>query len=88
MKSLLLAGAMIVATGATSFADGFCWVVGNRATSKCAIVTRNPVIYPYGGGNFWFGDGPYQSVADARLARSTIGVCSKDDPAAEKDGAS
>jgi hypothetical protein len=63
-------------------------VVGNRATSKCDIVTRNPVIYPYGDGNFWFGDGPYRSVAEARLARSTIGVCPKDDPAAEKDGAS
>ncbi len=88
MKSLLLAGAMIVATGATSFADGFYWVVGNRATSRCDIVTRDPVIYPYGGGNFWFGDGPYRSVAEARLARSTIGVCPKDDPAVEKDGAS
>jgi len=88
MKSLLPAGSMIVATGATSFADGFYWVVGNRATSRCDIVTRNPVIYRYGGGNFWFGDGPYRSVAEARLARSTIGVCPKDDPAAEKDGAS
>ena len=30
-------------------------VVGNRATNKCDIVTRNPVVYMYGGGNFWFG---------------------------------
>jgi hypothetical protein len=44
MKSLLLAGAMIVATGATSFGDGLYWVVGNRAISKCDIVTSNPVI--------------------------------------------
>jgi len=40
IKSLLPAGAMIVATGATSFADGFYWVVGNRATSKCGSQAR------------------------------------------------
>jgi hypothetical protein len=34
----------------------------------------------YGGGDFWFGDGPYRSVADAKLARSTIGVCPEKDP--------
>jgi hypothetical protein len=85
MKSLLLAGAMIAATGATSFADGFYWVVGNRANSKCDIVTRNPVIYPYGGGDFWFGDGPYTSLEDAKLARSTISACPKQDPQANKD---
>ena len=44
MKALMLAGAMIVATGTASFADGLYWVVGNRATSKCDIVTSNPVI--------------------------------------------
>jgi hypothetical protein len=85
MKSLLLAGAMIVATGATSLADGYYWVVGNRATSRCDIVTSNPVIQPYGDGTFWFGDGPYRSVADAELARSTIRACPKDDPPAKKD---
>ncbi len=88
MKSLLFAGAMIVATGATAAADGYYWVVGNRATSKCDIVTRNPVIYPYGGGNFWFGSGPYGSLSDARLARSTISACPKDDAQADKDDAS
>jgi hypothetical protein len=89
MKSLLLAGAMIVATGSVSFADGlYYWVVGNRATSKCDIVTRNPTIFPYGGGDFWFGDGPYTSVSDAKLARSNIRACPKDDPAADKDRAS
>ena len=89
MKSLLLAAAMIVAIGATSFADEFYWVVGNRANSKCDIVTRNPVIYPYGGGNFWFGDGPYTSIDDAKLARSTISACPKQDPQANsKDGPS
>jgi len=57
MKSLLPAGAMIVATGATSFADGFYCVVGNRATAKCEIVTGNPVINAQVGGNIWFGSG-------------------------------
>ena len=79
MKALILAGAMTVAVGTVCFADGLYWVVGSRATSKCEIVTRNPIIYPYGGGDFWFGDGPYRSLADAKLARSTIGACPKDD---------
>ena len=88
MKSLLLAGAMIVATGATSLADGYYWVVGNRATNKCDIVTSNPSIYPYGGGDFWFGDGPYRSLADAKLARSTIRACPRDDASADRGAAS
>jgi hypothetical protein len=88
MKSLLLAGAMIVATGAgaadygNGLSDGLYWVVGNRATNKCDIVTHNPSIYPYGGGDFWFGDGPYKSFADAKLARSTIRACPRDDASA------
>jgi len=80
MKSAILAGAMTLAIGTAAFANGLYWVVGNRATNKCEIVTGNPIIYPYGGGDFWFGDGPYRSTADAELARSTIGVCPKDDP--------
>jgi len=51
-------------------------VVGNRATSKCEIATRNPIIT----GDFWFADGPYKSPDDAKLARSTIGVCPKEEP--------
>lgn len=87
MKRLILAGAMIVAIGTAAFANGLYWVVGNRATSKCDIVTSNPVVYSYGGGNFWFGDGPYRSVDDAELARSTISVCPKEPPQpAECDG--
>jgi hypothetical protein len=82
MKSLILAGMMTAAIATISYADGLYWVVGNRATSKCDIVSRNPVIYSYGGGDFWFGDGPYRSLADARLARSTIGACPKEDPPA------
>jgi hypothetical protein len=83
MKSLLLAAALTVAAASASFADGLYWVVGNRATGKCDIVSQNPVIYADGGGNFWFGDGPYRSVADAKLARSTIGVCPEKDPFAD-----
>jgi len=80
MKSAILAVAMTLAIGTVAFANGLYWVVGNRATNRCDIVTSNPVIYMYGGGDFWFGDGPYKSVADAKLARSTIGVCPNDDP--------
>ena len=88
MKSWLLAGAMIVATEATSYGDGLYWVVGNRATNKCDIVTQNPSIHPYGGGDFWFGDGPYRSLADAKLARSTIRACPRDDASANRGAAS
>jgi hypothetical protein len=81
MKSLLLSGAIIVATGTVASAQGY-WVVGNRATAKCEIVTSNPVINAQVGGNIWFGSGPYQSQDDAKLARSTIGACPKENPAA------
>jgi hypothetical protein len=80
MKSLLLAGAMIVATAAVCLADGLYWVVGNSATNRCDIVTSNPVINGGVGGNIWFGDGPYKSRGDAKLARSTIAACPKEDP--------
>ena len=83
MKSLLLAGAIIVAAGTTAFADGRFWVVGNRATSKCDIVTSNPVIDGLVGGNIYFGTGPYRSRDDAKLARSTISVCPRDETPAE-----
>ena len=80
MKTVLMAGAMVVATVACAFAQAGYWVVGNRATSKCDIVTTNPVINAQVGGNIWFGSGPYQSLDDAKLARSTISSC----PAAEE----
>ena len=51
MKSLLMAGAMIIATGACAFAQGGYWVVGDSVTSKCEIVTSNPVINSQVGGN-------------------------------------
>jgi hypothetical protein len=83
MKFLLLAAALTAATATASFADGLYWVVGNRATGKCDIVSQNPVINADGGGNFWFEDGPYRSVADAKLARSTISVCPEKDPSVD-----
>jgi hypothetical protein len=78
MKPLILAAVMIFAIATGCFADGLYWVVGNRATNKCEIVTSNPIVI----GDIWFEDGPYRSLDDARLARSTIGACPKDDPSA------
>jgi hypothetical protein len=49
--------------------------VGNRATAKCEIVTSNPVINVQVDGNIWFGSGPFKSLDDAKLARSTIPQC-------------
>ena len=87
MKSLLLVGAMIVATGTSAFAQGGYWVVGNSATGKCEIVTSNPVINAEVGGNIWFGTGPYQSLDDAKLARSTIPQCpAVEEPPAQTQG--
>ena len=85
MKSLLLAGIISVAFGTACFAQQLYWVVGNRSTSKCDIVTKNPVIYGYAAyeGGYWFGDGPYRSLDDAKLARSTISACPRADPRSE-----
>jgi hypothetical protein len=79
MKALILAGAMTLAVGTVSFAEGLYWVVGNRATDKCEIVTSNPVVI----GDIWFEDGPYKSLDEAKLARSTIGACPEKDLSAE-----
>ena len=79
MKSWMLAGAITLAIGTACFADGLYWVVGNRATNKCEIVTSNPIVI----GDIWFEDGPYKSLADAKLARSTIGACPEKDPNAD-----
>lgn len=76
MKSLLLSGAVMVAAGTSAFGADY-WVVGNRASNKCEIVTSNPVINAQVGGNIWFGSGPYRSLDDAKLARSTISACPK-----------
>ncbi|MEK9279663.1 MULTISPECIES: hypothetical protein [unclassified Bradyrhizobium] len=81
MNRFILAGALLLASGMAGLADGLFWVVGNRATGKCDIVTSNPVI----AGDIWFGDGPYTSKADAKLARSTIRACPAVTPDDEKD---
>jgi hypothetical protein len=80
MKRLIFAGTLLLASGTISLADGLFWVVGNRATGKCNIVTSNPVI----DGVIWFGDGPYKSMADAKLARSTIRACPAPTPDEDK----
>ena len=79
MKSMILAGAISVAIATGSLADGLYWVVGNRATNKCEIVTSNPIVID----DIWFEDGPYKSLEDAKLAQSTIGACPKEGPPAE-----
>ena len=89
MMRLILAGAAILASAIAAKADGGFWVVGNRATGKCDIVTSNPVVgggsaYDNGAG-YSFGSGPYTSKDDAKLARSTINTCPPPDP--EKDSA-
>jgi hypothetical protein len=86
VKSLLLAGALTCAATTACVAQTYSgspmysgyWVVGNGANHTCQIVTSNPII-DYSPGSF--GSGPYQSRDDAKLARSTISVCPKEDPA-------
>ncbi|HVV39468.1 MAG TPA: hypothetical protein VHC94_00200 [Nitrobacter sp.] len=74
MKVMLALAALTAAAVVTaSYAEGQFWVVGNRAKNSCDIVTSNPVI----NGDIWFGDGPYKSMSDAKLARSTIRACPK-----------
>lgn len=75
MKRYLLAGAMMIVTGSCAFAQSGFWVVGDSAAGKCEIVTSNPVINSQVGGNISFGSGPYQSMDDAKLARSNIAEC-------------
>src|ERR1700694_4127903 len=79
MKSWMLAGAITLAIGTACCAECLYWVVGNRATNKCEIVTSNPIVI----GDIWFQDGPYKSLADAKLARSTIRACPEKDPSAD-----
>jgi hypothetical protein len=81
MKRVILAGGLLLAAGTTAFGDQLYWVVGNQTTERCDIVSSNPVIfglpaYDAGGTHtYWFGDGPYKSKDDAKLARATIGAC-------------
>ena len=83
MKSLLLAGIMSVSFATAGYAAEY-WVAGDRSTGRCNIVTSQPVTYglpAYDGSGSeyktWFTSGPYQSLDDAKLARSTISECPK-----------
>jgi len=83
MKSWILAGALLAAASTACLADGGYWVVGNNQTNTCEIVTSNPVLNI--SGPLYFGTGPYKSLDDAKLARTTIPQCPKvDDDQADK----
>ena len=65
MKRLMLTAGQIQLSGSAIRAkESLFWVVGNSAANRCAIVTSNPVVT----GDIWFADGPYKSIADAKLA--------------------
>ncbi|MBI5322043.1 hypothetical protein [Bradyrhizobium sp.] len=91
MKSLLLAGVMSVAFATASHAQNY-WVAGDRNTGKCNILTSQPVTFGLpayaGSGSEYstsFTSGPYKSMDDAKLARSTISACPPTpEPADEK----
>jgi hypothetical protein len=58
------------------------WALLGRRQSRdhrCEIVTSNSVVI----GDIWFEDGPYKSLDDAKLARSSIRACPKDDRSAD-----
>ena len=78
MTCLMLTGGLLLASTAINSGDALYWVVGNRANQRCDIVTSNPVIFGDGySAGYWFGDGPYRSRDDAKIARSTIMACPK-----------
>ena len=70
MKSLLLAGAVTIATGTRALAQGAHRVVRNSDTATCEIVTDAQV-----GGNVRFGSGPFDPIDQAKLAHSSINAC-------------
>ena len=81
MKSLLLAGIMSAAFATSGYADQY-WVSGNRSTGKCDISTSQPIVFslpaydsaPNEYKTSW-ASGPYQSLDDAKVARSGISSC-------------
>ena len=82
MMRAVLTAALVMTTATAAWAEGLFWVVGNRATSRCEIVTSNPVVTIMGG-DIWFASGPFKSLDDAKLARSTINACPNKDITAE-----
>ena len=88
MKSLLIAGIMSI-TFVTAGHAGEYWVSGDRLTGGCRITTSQPITFSlpaYDGSTdptyrtSWT-SGPYQSLDDAKLARSGINSCPPPDPA-------
>ena len=75
MKALILAGALMLRSGRLVSPTGS---IGWSATADRQMRHRhvNPIIT----GDIWFEDGPYKSLADAKLARSTISACPEKDP--------
>ena len=82
MRRAVLTAALVMTTATAAWAEGLFWVVGNRATNRCEIVTSNPVVTIMRG-DVWFADGPYRSLDDAKLARSTINACPNKDITSE-----
>jgi len=82
MRRAVLTAALVMTTATAAWAEGLFWVVGSRATNRCEIVTSNPVVTIMGG-DVWFADGPYRSLDDAKLARSTINACPNKDITSE-----
>ena len=88
MKSLLIAGIMSI-TFVTAGHAGEYWVSGDRLTGGCRITISQPITFSlpaYDGSTdptyrtSWT-SGPYQSLDDAKLARSGINSCPPSDPA-------
>ncbi|MGJ4882404.1 MULTISPECIES: hypothetical protein [unclassified Bradyrhizobium] len=84
MTRAVLTAALIGMTATAAWAEDpdMFWVVGNRATNRCEIVTSNPIVTPTMG-DIWFASGPFKSKDDAKLARSTINACPNKDITSE-----
>ncbi|CCE03207.1 hypothetical protein [Bradyrhizobium sp. STM 3809] len=84
MRRAVLTAALVMTTMSAARAEDpdLFWVVGNRATNRCEIVTSNPVISIMG--DIWFASGPFKSKDDAKLARSTINACPNKDVTQEE----
>ena len=81
MKSLILAGLTSVAFVTAGHADQY-WVAHDRSTGKCDIVTTQPIVFALPAYDsapneyrISFASGPYQSLDDAKVARSGISAC-------------
>jgi len=77
---LILTAVMTAAISTVGFADGLYWVVGSRAHPQMPDRDQQSRYLCLRRWRFLVRDGPYRSLADARLARSTIGACPKEDP--------